>query len=232
MSISEVIIRISISFLALLALTRLMGRKEISQMTFFNFVSAIAIGTIAGALVTTSDFSIRNGLIALTGWSLFTILMGYIDIKSKKARKLIEGQPMIVVKDGMIMEESLRKMRLDIDELRSLLRKKNVFSLADVDYAIFETNGKLSVLKKENKKPLTKSDLNIMRTSENVYPLATEVISDGKINDKNLSNLNLSNDWLIAELKRNGVQDLSEVFYAEIQQDGSLYIDSKEDYVH
>jgi uncharacterized membrane protein YcaP (DUF421 family) len=143
MTFTELSLRILVIFFVLLVLTRIVGRKEISQLTFFNFVSAIAIGTIAGTIVLNQNISIREGVIALSGWAAITFIMGFIDIKSKSARKLIEGQPVIVIKNGQVMEDSLRKVRLDINALNTMLRQKNAFSIADVEYAIFETNGKL-----------------------------------------------------------------------------------------
>jgi uncharacterized membrane protein YcaP (DUF421 family) len=201
-------------------------------MTFFNFVSGITIGTIGGTVVLNPNLSIIDGLYALAGWSLITVIMGFIDLKSKTARQLIEGQPIIVVKDGQIMEDQLRKTRLDVNTLNAMLRQKNAFSIADVEYAIFETNGKLSVMKKENKKPLTKGDLNIQTQKQTIYPLSTEVISDGKINQNNLNKLNLNKEWVLAQLNQKGITSVEDVFYAEIKQDGSLYIDNRNDTVH
>lgn len=224
----ELILRIAIAFVVLFSLARIMGRKEISQMTFFNFVSAIAIGSIAANLVVSSNLSIFNGVLALIGWSLFTIAMGFIDIQSKKARKVTTGEPIIVIKEGKIMENSLRATRLDMDTLNSLLRQKGYFSIEDVNYAIFETSGQLSVMPYENRKPFTKEDAN-MKSRPTKYPTSAEVISDGVINKMNLSRLNLDTNWLDQQLINKGITDVSEVFYAEVQQDGSLYIDNKDD---
>ena len=232
MPVAELILRLAIAFFTLLVLTRLMGRKEISQMTFFNFISAISIGTLGASLAIDSSISIRNGVIALVAWSAFTIIIGLLDIKSPKFRLAIEGQPRILIKKGQIMEHELRKVRLDIDALNVLLRKKNVFSFADVDYAIFETDGSLSVMKKEPKQPLTKSDMNIYQTKPSVFPISTSVISDGEIKHENLNKLNLDQQWLEEQLKRSGVDSISDVFYAEVQKDGTLYIDYKNDMLH
>ncbi|AYE53423.1 DUF421 domain-containing protein (plasmid) [Priestia megaterium NCT-2] len=229
MNILEIVIRVAISFLVLLVLTRIMGRKEISQMTFFNFVSAITIGTLSGALVTDQTLSMGNGLIALLAWSIFTITIGLMTIKSKKTRQIIDGEPVIVIKKGKIMEDALRKVRLDMDSLTASLREKDIFSLMDVEYAIFETDGKLSIMKKENKLPLTKSDMNIDKPKKDLFPLATEVIVDGVINTNNLAKLNLDRKWLYEKLQQLDVQSISEVFYAEIQKNGQLFIDTKND---
>jgi uncharacterized membrane protein YcaP (DUF421 family) len=232
LEISELLLRIALSFIALFILTRIMGRKEISQMTFFNFVSAISIGTIAASLVTSANFSILYGIISLVGWTIFTLLMGYIDIKSKKARKITTGEPIIVIKNGEIMENAMKRVRLDMDSLNSLLRTNNVFSLKEVEYAIFETSGKLSVKKKENKQALTKEDINLLTYSDNIIPLSTEVITDGTINQNNLSKLGLDRNWIDEQLKQVGIQSISDVFYAEVQSDGTLYVDKRQDFTH
>lgn len=229
MDLSQLIIRIALGFMVLFALARIMGRKEISQMTFFNFVSAIAIGSIAANLVVSRDLSVRNGVIALVGWAVITLAMDFIDIKFKAARTLTTGQPVIVIRDGKIMEDSLRKVRLDVDKLEALLREKDVFSTAEVDYAIFETSGKLSVMKKENKQSVTKGDIQLLNMKQKVTPIATEVVSDGKVNAKNLTKLHLNQDWLNQQLKQQGINSIDEVFYAEVQQDGTLYVDNKND---
>lgn len=206
-----------------------MERKEISEMTFFNFSSGIAIGSIAGNLAFNHQLSILNGIISLIGWSLLTLLSGRIVIKSKKARKIIDGEPLIIIKNGKIMEKPLRKVNLDLDTLTALLRQKNIFSITEVEYAIFEITGKLSVMKKDNKQPVTKGDMNIVNPQKKLLPTITEVVSDGVINITNLEKLNLNTEWLNEQLLQAGIKTVSDVFYAEVQPDNTLYIDSKND---
>lgn len=232
MPITELVLRLAIAFITLLVLARLIGRKEISQMTFFNFISAISIGTLGASLAIDSSISITNGIIALVTWSAFTIIIGFIDIKSAKFRYTIEGQPKILIKKGQIMEEELRKERLDIDALNVLLRKKNVFAVSEVDYAILEIDGTLSVMKKEPVQPLTKSDIEFKKSTTNVYPIATSVISDGKLKKENLEKLNIDQQWLEQQLKLSGVDSISNVLYAEVQKDGTLFIDKRNDILH
>ncbi|MED5017912.1 DUF421 domain-containing protein [Paenibacillus chibensis] len=229
MSVAELLLRLSIAFITLLVLTRIMGRKEISQMTYFNFVSAISIGTLGASLAIEPSLSIRNGVIALVGWSAFTIFLGIMDIKSRKARLAIVGQPIILIQKGKIMEGALRKVRLDIDSLNSLLRKKNVFNISEVEYAMFETDGTLSVMKKESQQSVTKSDMKIQQTIPHFSTSSMAVISDGKINRENLKDLNLDENWLDRQLRSVGVNSVVDVFYAEVQKDGTLYIDNKHD---
>ncbi|MBS8264037.1 DUF421 domain-containing protein [Mesobacillus boroniphilus] len=228
----ELILRIAIGFIVLLSMARWAGRKEISQMTFFNLVSAIAFGSIAAALVTNPGVSITNGVIALLGWAAFTVLTDQIHLKSKKARKVLMGKPVIVIKKGKILEDALRKTRLDTDSLRARLREKSIFSLSDIDYAIFETDGKLSIMKKEPKQAVTKSDLNIVMSQGNFVPFSTELVADGHVNLKNLANMNKDQTWLDEQLKLAGVQSVEDVFYAEVQPDGNLYIDKRDDLLH
>lgn len=232
METPELIVRISLGFIVLFILARIMGRKEISQMTFFNFVSAIAIGSIAANLAVNQNLSIQNGVFALAGWTAFTLVMDLIDIKSKKARKVTTGDPITVIKEGKIVERALKKSRLDIDALKTMLRQKNIFSLADVDYAIFETNGNLSVMPKEPKQPLTKSDMNKVNPSKKMVPLPTEVITDGMVLTNNLTKLKLDQAWLDQQLQQAGIKSASDVFYAEVQQDGTLFTDNRDNLIH
>lgn len=227
MPVNEMILRVTVSFFVLFMLARLMGRKEIGQMTFFNWASAIGIGSIAGNLAVNENTPIKDGVISLVVWAAFTIALDLIDLKSKQGRSVTTGDPLIVIKEGKIMEEALKTARIDLDELQALLRQKDIFSFKDVDFAILETNGNLSVLKKEGQQLVTKTDLNTKSLKKVLFPLPTDVISDGKINSKNLSKLNLGKSWLEKELQKENIRSVEEVFFAQVQQDGTLYIDRK-----
>lgn len=230
MSMIELGFRLFISFLTLFFLTRILGRKEISQMTFFNFISAISIGTISASLAIDSSLKISHGILALFAWCAFTLVLAFLNIKSNKIRKLIVGNPVIVIRKGQVMEGSLRKTRLDITSLKALLRKKNVFSIADVDYAIFETDGTLSVMKKPLNQTVTKKDVNIKQpTRPTVFTFPLTIISDGKLIDEAIQKLNVNKKWLNHQLEIAGVNTLEDVFYAEVQQDGTLYVDKRND---
>jgi uncharacterized membrane protein YcaP (DUF421 family) len=228
----ELLLRIAIGFFILLSMARWSGRKEISQMTFFNLVSAIAFGSIAAALVVNPSVSIINGVIALLGWAAFTVITDQLHLKSKKARKLLMGEPVIVIKEGKIIEKALKSSRLDTDSLQAMLRQKNIFSLTEVDYEIFETDGKLSVLKKQAKQAVTKSDLDIAVSQVKFVPISTEVVADGKVNVHNLAKMNKDQTWLERQLKQAGASSVDDVFYAEVQQDGTLYVDKRENFSH
>ncbi len=225
---SELLLRLLVTFVVLFALARIAGRKEISQMTFFNWVSSVAIGSLAADIVVNKELSLFQGVIVLVAWLAIPILIGFIDITFKGARKVTTGEPIIVIREGKIMEHALRKTRLDIDTLRTLLREKDVFQLSEVDLALFETNGKLSVLKTDHQF-VTRSDMKV-ESEPKQFPIATEVISDGVVNFKNLLLLNLDEKWLTEQMERAGVTSPSGVFYAEVQQDGTIHLDMKGDY--
>lgn len=227
MPITDLLVRLLISFATLLVLARLMGRKEISQMTFFNFISAISIGTIGASLAIDSTLSPTTGIIALSAWTVLTILSGIIDLKSRPLRKAITGEPVVVIEGGKIKDDNLRKTRLDLETLNVLLRKKNTFSLDEVDYAVFETDGTLSVRKKAVYQPITQHALNQPPTPKQ-YPVPKIVVSDGNVMKENLSALDLDEQWLKEQLQTSGVASSEEVFYAEVQQDGSLTFDLKD----
>ncbi|MCP8969295.1 YetF domain-containing protein [Ectobacillus ponti] len=232
MNIFELAARVVLTFLILLALTRIMGRKEISQLTFFNFVSAITLGAIGGAVVIDPSLNLRDGLLALIGWSIVTIAMGFLHIKSRGARKLLEGEPVVVMKDGKILEGALRKLRLDLDALTVLLREKDVFSFSDVSYAILEVDGKLSVVKKENQETAPAPSIHISGIKQHVLPVALEIVSDGTLNQENAGRLHITKEWLEQQLRQIGILSLADVFYAEVQQDGTLYVDRRQDLLH
>lgn len=235
----EIFARAVGAFVVLFLLTRLMGRKQVSQLTFFNYITGISIGAIAGALSVDPTLKISSGFVSLLTWCGLTLLVAFYDVKSRSFRKVIEGEPVIVIKQGKILEHVLKKQRLDMDELQVLLRNKDVFSIEEVDYAILETNGELSVLLKEQKQPLKRGDLPLPAQAMGVggpqaaqIPIPIQVIADGKIIDENLQPFNLDMAWVHEQLTQAGT-DLSEVFYAELQKDGTLYIDKNTDhFVH
>lgn len=229
MNVMEVFSRAVGAFIVLFLLTRIMGRKQISQLTFFNYITGISIGTIAGAVTIDPSLKLSAAFVSLLTWSGLTLLVAYFDLKSRKARKWMEGEPVILIRQGKILEQQLKKQRLDMDELQLLLRSKDVFSIVDVEYAILETNGELSVLLKEGKQPL-KQEAFLTSKKPKQTPIPLQLIADGKIIYENLQQLNVNRSWVEDQLRVSGT-NLSEVFYAELQQDGSLYIDKRSDYL-
>jgi len=223
----EITFRAIFSYLTLLTLTRLMGKREVSQLTFFDYVVGITIGTLTGSMVTDTSKSFLNILPALLIFASFQIATSFFSLKSTKFRNLIDGNPTILVKNGAIIEKNLTKSRINIDELTSKLREKNVFTLADVEFAILETDGKISVMKKANKEAVTPSDLGITSKPNGLGNL---IIEEGKLKVEQLRSLGITRSWIISKLGDKGVYDISKVIFAQVDQTGNLYVDLYDEY--
>ena len=217
-------IRGSATYFFVLILTRLMGRKLISQMTFFDFVVGISIGSLTANLAMGPKNNTVTSGTALLTLSLLVIITGYVHIKSFNARKIVNSEPVTVISEGNIVENNMRKMRFTIQELNMKLREKNIFNLADVEFAIMETDGQLSVLPKADKTPLTPSHMNIQTTSSG---LMRDVIIDGKVMEENLNGTGLDIQWLLSQLNAQGIQNASELFYAGLDANQKLYISKR-----
>jgi len=214
-----------IIYFLLLILTRLMGRKLLSQMTYFDFVTAITIGTIGATFITVE---VQGFIILLSPviLSLLVILTGYLTLKSVPARKILEGEPLVLIQNGKILENNLKNVRYNIDDLMMLLREKKVFNMDEVEFAILEPNGKLSVQKKSQYLPVSAKDLNI---STKYKGISSEMIRDGEIVHQNIEQNNLSYEWLYNQLQNNDIENIDDVFLATLSTEGTLYVDLKKD---
>lgn len=222
----EMITRTTVTFTVLLFLARMLGKEQLSQLTFFNYVTGITIGSIAGEIVAHDDTHYLNAITSLVWWSILTIFVGYITMKSDKLKEILDDKPATVIKDGKILEKELKTSRLPMGDLMMLLRLQGVFSVKEVHYAVLETNGELSILKKVSQQPATKQDVKASTTIPKYMP--SQIISDGKIVKKNLHELSLTEEWVMNELKKQGIQNVQDVFYAEIETNGSLHIDKRD----
>lgn len=223
----EMLLRTTITFAVLLFLARILGKEQLSQLTFFNYITGITIGSIAGEMVAHDDTHFLNSITSLIWWSILTIVVSYISMKSNKVKALVDDKPTIVIKNGKILEKELKKSRLPVSDLTMLLRLQGVFSVKDVHFAVLETNGELSIFKKVAQQPATKQDVKAQITIPEYMP--TTIIDDGEIVIKNLQGLNLTEEWVMKQLKKHGVNSPQQVFYAEVESDGSVYMDLRDD---
>lgn len=221
----EMTLRSVVTFVTLLLLTRIMGKKQLSQLSYFHYITGITIGSIAGEISAQHETHFINGFIALIWWFVFTMVMSYILLRWKKARKVLDDEPTIIIREGKILERSLKTLRLHIDDVMMLLREQSIFSIQDVDWAIMENNGQLSVLKKQSQLEATRQDVNIASAQPKYFP--TDLISDGKLLHENLQELNLTEEWVMKKLRKKNILNVEDVFYAQIQTDGSLFIDER-----
>jgi len=223
-----ILIRSIISFLVLLLLTRLMGKKQISQMTFFDYVVGITIGSIAASMSVDQNIMLANGLIGLAVWGLIPILISILNLKSNLFRTLTDGSPTVLIENGKVMEKSLTKEGLAIDELMLLLRQKNAFKLSDVEFAVLENDGQLSVLKKSSAEPITPATMGMVVEMEKEPRL---VIADGTVMELTLKEMGYTKEWLLGEITKQGAKSFSDVFLGQLESNGKVYVDLYQDKV-
>ena len=195
--ITGVIFRSVLTYIILLVLGRKIGRKLISRITFFDFIVGVLLGSIAVRVALGSQESPFLAAISIIVITILTIITDYINIKSIDFRKLVDGEPIILVSNGKMLDYNFKKARVTINELMMQLREKDIFNVDDVALAIIETDGKLTVLPKANKQPITTGDLNI---SANYNGLMSDIIIDGKIIYDNLKRTNYDEQWVNSRL--------------------------------
>jgi len=214
----------SVSVCALFILTRLIGKKQMSQLTFFDYVISISIGSIAAEYAIYTDVGAREGITALVVFTMLSFVVSFICIKSYSGRKLLDGTPTMLIEKGKIVEGGLKKTKLTINDLLEECRQKDVFDIANIEYAILETSGKLSVLLKSQHQPLTPQN---MRVKTNYQGLCVNVIIDGKAVDEHLRSINLDENWLNAELKKQNFENCTRVLLAYVDNQGKLVVHPK-----
>ncbi|KSU59051.1 hypothetical protein AS034_19015 [[Bacillus] enclensis] len=224
----EVIIRSIISFSLLLIGTRMLGKQTISQMTMFDFVASISLGAISANLAFNTTIKIHHTIIAFVMYVAIIFLIAIISLKNRKGRKFLAGDPTIVMQNGKVLEGNMKKMRYTLDYLNQQLRERDVFNIEEVLFAIVETNGTLTVLKKPQFRNVTRQDLMIAVNGEQKLPI--ELIMDGEIINNNLEQNNLSFSWLESELRKRNLTH-HDVVYAVMAANGNLYVDTYNDYI-
>lgn len=222
-----VIIRAIVAFFLLLIMTRLMGKTQLSQLNFFDYVVGITIGSTASTLATNMDTPAVAGVTSILVWSGLAIAIDRLTLKNIYIRKIIEGEPSVIIKSGKLMEKAMARANYDLAELMVQLRNKNIFNLSEVEEAVLEPDGQLSVLLKSQYQPVTPQDLNL----DTQYKGMPQVlVVNGNIARHRLTELNLSEDWLLEQLRNLGINDLAEVMVAQLDTSGRLYVDKKSDW--
>ena len=225
---SDIFIRSFIFIAVLIIMTKILGKKQLSEISFFEYVSGITIGSIAAEVIMGLERNIGHGILAISIFVGITFLVDFISLKSKKFRDVVEGTGTIIIKDGKIMEDSLKKEMYSLDEIQSLLRKKNIFNVADVEFAMLEPSGDVSVLLKKENRPLTPKDLNIKTDNEKV---PQTIIMDGQIINDAMAAAGKDRRWLSTELEKLGVT-LQNVFLGQVDSYGDLTVDIYDDKIN
>lgn len=212
------------SILVLFILSKIMGNKEISQLSMFDYTIGITIGSIAAEMATSLENNFMEPLIAMIVYALIAVLISYLSAKFLPIRRIIEGKSVILYDNGKIFKGNFKKMNLDLSEFLMQCRVNGYFNLADLQTVILEANGKMSFLPKSSKRPANPEDLSIRPQQENIV---INLILDGKILKENLKFINRDENWLIKEIKKQGFLHLDQIFLATYDNNNNLSIYKK-----
>lgn len=221
----DVALRAFLSIVVLFILTKLMGNKQISQLNFFDYIIGISIGSIAAEMATTTDRPHHFFVLAMVIYTIITVLITNIARKSIAMRRFFNGTPVPLVENGKIIEKNLVKAGFDVNDLLTELRYAGYFNIEDVQYALEETDGRVSIIPRPSARPATCEDLKITDAKPTLPQ--SDVIIDGKIMTNNLKSVKKSREWLLEELKKRN-KNHKDILLATSDYDGNLTIMDKE----
>ena len=216
--------RAIVLYILVLIAMRLMGKREIGQLQPFEFAIAIMIADLATIPMTNTGIPITNGIVPMMGLLAMHLIISIINIKSIKAREIICGKPRILIYRGKIDEDALRKERFTLNELQEKIRDKNIANIKDIEYAILETSGQVSIIEKPNKRNTIPEDFGIMPEYEG---LPYDLVIDGKIMNENLKRLGKNYNWLLEETQKLGYKP-EEALIVTIDGKGEIFSQKKE----
>lgn len=218
-------IRTTLLYLAVTVIMRLMGKRQIGELQPYELVIAVLIAELAAIPVADTDIPLLNGLIPIIILLVLQVLLSELTLWSEPARKLICGTPSILVAHGQILEQELRRLRVNLNDLLEQLRNKSFPNLADVDYAILETNGQLSVIPKPGRGPLSGEELGVHPPDRG---LPITLVLDGQLNRHNLALSGLSAEDLLRHARAQGMAEIKDIFFANLDETGAVYLQAKE----
>jgi len=221
MDFVRIAIELMVGYIALLVITKLLGKTQITQITAFDFISTLVLGELVGNALFDRRIGVVHILFAVALWTALIYITEIITQKRKGLRAALEGSPSIIIANGKIQREKLQENKIDINQLQHLLRTKGAFSIREVEYAILETDGTVSVLKKSPYEVPTRQDHHM---PEQKVHLPVTLIIDGEVVWDNLKEKGVSEQWLYEQIKTAGAKDYKDVFYAEWQEERGLHI--------
>jgi len=210
-----IIFRTIVLYLLILLLFRLMGKREIGELSLLDLVVFMMIAELAALSIDKTDDSIFRSVVPMILLMLIQIGFAVLSLKSKKFRDLVDGKPSIIINNGQIDEHAMKKQRYNYDDLLLQLREQNIRNIADVEFAILESSGKLSILEKRG-------------NNESMGGFTLPLIMDGEIIEENLQKINQTNFWLRQQLRQKGYNNLKEISFCSYQ-DGEFFIDKKDE---
>lgn len=197
----------------LFLVTKLIGRKQVSELSLFDYVIGISIGNFAAEMILNFEIQYFNGIVAVVTFGIMAYLVSVVTMKSIFLRRILIGTPIIVIQNGKILESSMKKLRIDVNDLLEQVRNNGYFDLNEVEYAIMETNGKLSILPKSEYHPVINKDMNLKVEKSS---LCANAIIDGHIMKGNIKNIGKDEEWLLHELKVKGYKNIDNILLATV----------------
>lgn len=210
-----------VGYVTIFIVVKFLGKTQINQITPFDFISALVLGNFIGETIFDSKLEIWSLIFVIVVWGLFIYGTELLTQKSLKARKLLEGTPSMLIKEGKIIWRELKRNRVDVNQLLQLLRGQGVFSVQDVEYALLEASGNLSVVKKAHLEIPTYEDLKI-HIEKRVFPVA--LIIDGELLTDNIRECGVNIEWIKKELKKQKIEQIKEICFAEWTSGNNLYV--------
>lgn len=208
METAKIVLASLLSYAALFLSAKLIGRKQVSQLDFLDYITGITIGSIGAELATDLE-NMWKPLVAIAVYALITWLLSLMNQKSLRARKFSNGSPTIVMDNGKLYRGNMKKAKLELSEFMVMCRQQGYFDLADIQTAVFEYNGKLSILPVSDRRPVTPEDMKLAPEQERIF---AEVIMDGRILEENLKRMGRDADWIKKQLRAQGIGGAGEVF--------------------
>lgn len=218
MDIIKVILTTFFSALILFIIAKIMGHRQVSQLDFFDYITGITIGSIAAEMATDLETPWKPA-IAMVVYGVISFLLNLITSKFPRTRKYINGSPAILMSNGKLYRKNMKKAKLDLSEFLMMCREEGYFDLNDIQTAVFENNGKLTVLPKSLNRPATPEDLKLNPKEDNIN---TEIIMDGRILEDNLKRMGLDLTWLNKQLKAQGYRNAKEIYLGLCDKDNQL----------
>lgn len=217
--------RAFILYFLIVLVMRMMGKRQIAQMQPFELVITILIAELAATPMENSAIPLISGVIPILTLLSIQVLVSFISLKSEIFREIVCGRPSILIDKGRIVQSEIRRLRINMNDLLEQLRSKDYPNLSDVEYAILETNGQLSILPKSDKRQVNVSDLNVKPEAE-VLPVT--LIVDGKLIEKNLNRTGYNKAWLLRQLREKNIDIIEDTFFAFLSTDGVFHGQRKE----
>ncbi|MEG2351602.1 MAG: DUF421 domain-containing protein [Bacilli bacterium] len=214
------------SLIALFLVTKLIGKKQVSELSLFDYVIGISIGNFAAEMTMNVDSQVTNGLVALLIFGIVATLVSYLTMKSIYLRRFFMGTPTIIVQEGKFVQKNLKRLKFDINDFLEQSRISGYFDVGEIQWAIMEANGKVSFLPKAENKVLTVKDINL---KPKTVGLCANIIIDSKIMKKNLINMEKDEVWLKNALKEQGYLNYKNIILATLDINNTLNIYTKED---